>query len=81
MPLKQQLAEHYRAAATRGRTLLAEATTPWLKERIGAEIGRCDRIVEEIEMASEPGRGEPATGRHDPICSSSEEGSDGNGTA
>ena len=42
-PLKQQLAAYYRAAATRGRTLLSGATTPWLKERLGAKIGRCEQ--------------------------------------
>ena len=55
MPLKQQLAAYYRAAATRGRTLLCGATTPWFKERLGAEIGRCEQMAEEIERAPDSG--------------------------
>ena len=55
MPVKQRLAAYYRAAAAQGRRLLTGATTPWLKERLGAEIGRCEQIAEEIEMASEAG--------------------------
>jgi hypothetical protein len=55
MPLKQRLAAYYRAAAAQGRRLLTGATSPWLKERLGAEIGRCERIAEEIERATEPG--------------------------
>lgn len=54
MPLKQRLAAHYRAAAARGRRLLTGATTPWLKERLGAEIGRHEQIAEEIERGAEP---------------------------
>jgi hypothetical protein len=54
MPVKQRLAAHYRAAAARGRRLLTGATTPWLKERLGAEIGRQEQIAEEIERGAEP---------------------------
>ena len=54
MALKQQLAAWYRAAAARGRTLLTVATSPWLKERLGAEISRCEQIAEGIERATEP---------------------------
>jgi hypothetical protein len=54
MPFKQRLAAHYRAAAARGRKLLTGATTPWLKERLGAEIGRHEQIAEEIERGAEP---------------------------
>ena len=61
MPLKQRLAAYYRAAAARGRRLLAEATTPWLKEHLGAEIARHEQIAEEIERASEPGVGAVST--------------------
>jgi hypothetical protein len=54
MPLKQRLATYYRAIAARGRRLLTEATTPWLKEHLGAEIARHEQIAEEIERACEP---------------------------
>jgi|HubBroStandDraft_6_1064221.scaffolds.fasta_scaffold163678_3 hypothetical protein len=52
MPLRQPLAASCRAAAARARRLLIGATTPWLKERLGAEIGRCEQIAEEIERRS-----------------------------
>ena len=61
MPLKQRLAAYYRAAAARGRRLLAEATTPWLKEHLGAEIARHEQLAEEIDRASEPGVGAVST--------------------
>jgi hypothetical protein len=54
MPLKQQLAAYYRAAANQGRRLLMGATSPWLKEHLGAEIARYERLAEEIERAPEP---------------------------
>jgi len=54
MPVKQRLAAYYRAAAARGRGLLTRATTPWVREQLGAEIAQCDRMVEEIEGAAEP---------------------------
>jgi hypothetical protein len=57
MPLKQRLATYYRAVAARGRRLLTEATTPWLKEHLDAEIARHEQIAEETERASEPDAG------------------------
>jgi hypothetical protein len=54
MPIKQRLAAHYLAAAEHGRRLLMRATTPWLREHLGAEIARCERMAEEIERAAEP---------------------------
>jgi hypothetical protein len=60
MPVKQRLAAYYRAAAARGRGLLTRATTPWVREQLGAEIAQCDRMVEEIEGAAEPTPTEPA---------------------
>jgi len=55
--LEQQPATYYRAAAARARRLRAEATTRRLKlkEHLGEEIARYERIAEEIERASEPG--------------------------
>jgi hypothetical protein len=53
MPIKQRLAASYRAAAARGRSLLMRATTPWLREHLGAEISRCESMAEEIERAPE----------------------------
>jgi hypothetical protein len=58
MPLKQRLAAYDRAAAARGRRLLTEATTPWLKEHLGSEIAR---HAEEIERASKPADADPDT--------------------
>jgi hypothetical protein len=54
MQVKQRFATYYRAAAARGRSLLTKATTPWLREHLGAEIARCERMAEEIERAPEP---------------------------
>jgi hypothetical protein len=54
MPTKERLAAQYRAAAAHGRSLLTRATTPWLREHLGAEIARCERMAEEIERAAEP---------------------------
>ena len=53
--LEQQPASYYRAAAARARRLRAEATTRRLKEHLGEEVARYERITEEIERASEPG--------------------------
>jgi hypothetical protein len=40
-------AAYYRAAAERARKLLAEATTPRLKQYLGEVIARCERFAEE----------------------------------
>ena len=56
MPIKQRLAAHYRAAAAHGRNLLMRAKTPWLREHLGEQIARCERMAEEIERAAEPAR-------------------------
>jgi hypothetical protein len=55
LPIEQKPAAYYRAAAARARRLRAEATTRWLKDRLGAEIARYERIAEEIARASERG--------------------------
>ena len=52
--MEQQPAAYYRAAAARARRLRSEATTPWLKEHLAAEIARYERLAEEVERASEP---------------------------
>jgi hypothetical protein len=57
MVVRQRLAAYYSAAAARGRRLLTRATTPWLREHLGAEIARCDSMAEEIERATEPAVG------------------------
>jgi hypothetical protein len=67
MPLRQPLAAYYRAAAANARRLLIGATTPWLKERLGAEIGRCERIAEEIERAPDAEAQSPG-GEHVPAA-------------
>ena len=56
MPMKQRISTYYRAAAARGRSLLTKATTPWLRERLAAEIARCEHMAEEIEGAPAPDR-------------------------
>ena len=53
---KQRISTYYRAAAARGRSLLTKATTPWLRERLAAEIARCEHMAEEIEREREPDR-------------------------
>ena len=60
MPIRQRLAASYRAAAGRGRRLLTRATTPRLREHLGAKIARCGSIAEEIESAPEP---DPKSGK------------------
>lgn len=53
--LEQQPASCYRAAAARARRLRAEATTRRLKEHLGEEVARYERLAQEIERASQPG--------------------------
>ena len=53
--MEQQPANHYRAAAARARRLRAEATTRRLKEHLGEEVARYERLAEEIERVSETG--------------------------
>jgi hypothetical protein len=62
MPLRQQLAACYREAGARGRRLLTAATSPWLKERLGAEIARCEQIAEQIEQGSSPDANDTTSG-------------------
>jgi hypothetical protein len=50
---------------------LAEATTPWSKEYLAAEIARHEQIVEEIEKVSEP-EAEPASAQYETAATSSE---------
>jgi hypothetical protein len=47
--LKEQPADYYRTTADRNRKLLAEATTPRLKQYLGEMIARCERLAREIE--------------------------------
>ena len=47
--LKEQPADYYRTTADRNRKLLAEATTPRLKQYLGEVIARCERLAREIE--------------------------------
>jgi hypothetical protein len=43
---KEKSAAYYRAAAERARKLLAEATTPRLKQYLDEVIARCERFAE-----------------------------------
>ena len=52
---QQPASDYHRAAAARARRLRAEATTRRLKEHLGEEVTRYERLAEEIERASEPG--------------------------
>jgi hypothetical protein len=52
--MEHRSAEYHRAAAARARRLLAEATTPWVKQQLAEATERHDRIAAEIERASEP---------------------------
>ena len=45
---KEKSAAHFRAAAERARKLLAEATTPRLKQYLSEVIAQCEQFVEEI---------------------------------
>jgi hypothetical protein len=42
---KEQSTAYYRAAAERARKLLAEATTPRLKQYLGEVIARCEKFA------------------------------------
>jgi hypothetical protein len=52
--LERRSAAYHRAAAARARRLLAEATTPWVKEQLAEAMARHDQIAAEIDRASEP---------------------------
>ena len=52
--MEHRSAEYHRAAAARARRLLAEATTPWVKQQLAEAIERHDHIAAEIERASKP---------------------------
>jgi hypothetical protein len=52
--LERRSAAYHRAAAARARRLLAEATTPWVKEQLAEAMERHDHIAAEIDRASEP---------------------------
>src|ERR1700758_4633739 len=52
--MEYRSAQYHRAAAARARRLLAEATTPWVKQQLSEAIERHDQIVAEIERASGP---------------------------
>ncbi len=51
---EQQPVEHYRAAAARGRTLVAEATTPRVKEYLQGLIHQCERLAGQVEPPLKP---------------------------
>ena len=50
--------EYHRAAAARARRLLAEATTPWVKQQLADAIARHEQMATEGELASAPNAGE-----------------------
>jgi hypothetical protein len=50
--------EYHRAAAARARRLLAEATTPWVKQQLADAIARHEQLATEGELASAPNAGE-----------------------
>ncbi len=45
---EQQPREHYLAAAARGRTLAAEATTPRVKEYLLGRIRECEALADAL---------------------------------
>ncbi len=51
---EQQPAENYRAAAARGRTLVAEATTPRVKEYLQGLIHQCELLAGQVEKPFKP---------------------------
>jgi hypothetical protein len=53
--LERRSANYHRAAAVRARRLRAEATTPWVKDRLEDEIILHEQIAGEIERTSQPG--------------------------
>ena len=62
--MEYRSAVFHRAAASRARRLLVEATTPWLKEQLAHEVERHEQIAAQIERISEPGGDKkPAQGK------------------
>jgi hypothetical protein len=55
--LEWRSTDYHRAAAARARGLLAEATTPWLKQRLADTVARHEQIAAAIETASDPDAG------------------------
>jgi hypothetical protein len=51
--VERKSATYHRAEAARARSLLAEATTPRLKEHLEAAIARHEQIAAKVENASE----------------------------
>ena len=52
--MERESATYHRAEAARTRKLLADATTPRLKEHLQAEVARHEQLAAEVERASEP---------------------------
>jgi hypothetical protein len=50
--LEEEPADYYRAAATRARKWLAEATTPRLKQQLRELIARCEDAAAKVARAS-----------------------------
>ena len=55
--LEWRSADYHRAAAARAKGLLAEATTPWLKQQLADAVARHEQIATEIERTTEPDAG------------------------
>jgi hypothetical protein len=60
--MEQQSATYFHAAAKRARRLLADATTPSIKERLGAEARRYEQMAKKVEKAIERGEGDAPAG-------------------
>ncbi len=53
--LEEEPADYYRTAAARARKLLAEATTPRLKQHLRQLIALCEEVAAKVASASENG--------------------------
>jgi hypothetical protein len=59
--MERKPAAYHRAEAARARKLLAEATTPRLKQHLEDAIAQHEQIAAEVESGSEPDTASPHT--------------------
>jgi hypothetical protein len=62
-PSEQQPAKYYRTAAARARMLLADATTPRVKQYLDKMVAHCERLAGKAEPGVSPGSDRQYAGR------------------
>jgi len=61
--LEDQPAKYYRTAATRARMLLADATTPRVKQYLDKMVAHCERLAGKVEPGVSSGSDSRYAGR------------------